>query len=108
MLELGVTVRMLSALRRLARRLEAITTIAKQPRDGLIADVEPVLSEHLGGQHACALAGPSQWRLGIAARDRIDELLQRRHKLGMDDFERDPTATLASGLDAAPGWAGPP
>ena len=78
MLELRVAIGMLLALDGLVRRLQAVAVLVQQLRDGLVADADPVRVEQLRGQHVRALARPPQRRLRVAARHRIDELLQRR------------------------------
>ncbi len=82
----------------LVRRLQAVAVLAQQLGHGLVADPDAVLREQLRGQRVRALARPPQRRLRVAARDRIDELLQRRPHLGMRDLVRS-FAGAASNLD---------
>ena len=75
MLELGIAIRVVVPLFGLAVGLEAISQIAQQPADGLMAQVMPQVSQGVG-QISRALAGPEQRGHGIAAGGRIDEPLE--------------------------------
>ena len=74
-LELGIAIRVVVPLFGLAVGLEAISQIAQQPADGLMAQVMPQVSQGVG-QISRALAGPEQRGHGIAAGGRIDEPLE--------------------------------
>src|SRR6266568_6316523 len=87
-LELRVAIRVLGAFDGLVRRLQAVAVVAKEPGDRPVADLDVVLREQFLGQHHRALARPAQRRLGVAACDRVDELLERGPHLGVQDFER--------------------
>ena len=57
-LELGISVWMLSTFDGLARRLKAVPVGAQQLGYGLVAEVDAMALEQLIRQHACALARP--------------------------------------------------
>jgi len=57
--------------------------ILQQLGDGLVADANAVQLEQRGRQRRGALTRPAQRRLRVAARDRLDELLQPRPRFGM-------------------------
>jgi hypothetical protein len=89
---------MLLALHGLARRLETVAALAQQPRDGLVADADPVFREHLGGQRVRALVRPAQRRLWIPARRWGDELLECRNEFWMHGFVASSATALAPNL----------
>src|SRR5215472_2654083 len=70
-LELGISVRVVTALPRLAIGLAAVVQLPQQLADHALADLEA-----LGGQRldevALAAADPAQWRSGIAANRPLD------------------------------------
>jgi len=87
-LELRVAIRVLGAFNGLVRRLQAVAVVPKELGDGPVADPDTVLREQFGGQHHRALARPAKRRFGVAACDRIDELLERGPHFGVPSLER--------------------
>jgi hypothetical protein len=74
-LKLGVAIRMLSSLQRLAVRLQAVTKVVKHPTHQLMT--YPVArAPQFFGQLPQALAGPAQWRFRIAPRKRLHQQLK--------------------------------
>jgi hypothetical protein len=70
--------------------------VTKQLGHGLVTDPDAVLLEQLGGEQVRALARPTQRRLRVAPRDRIDEFLERRPHLGVRDLVGARAATAPS------------
>ena len=92
MLELGVAIWMTAPFFRLAVALQTIPRCFQQSPNRARADGVP-LSCQLVRQLCCALACPTQRRLRIASRHRIDQFLQTRCQLGINRREPFATAT---------------
>jgi hypothetical protein len=97
-LELRVSIWVLFAFHGLARCLETVAALAQQSRDGLVADTDPVVREHLGRQRVGALVRPAQRRFWIATRCRSDECFKGRNQIWMYDFVTTTTAAFAPNL----------
>jgi hypothetical protein len=89
---------MLLPLHRLVRRLRAVAELLEQPGDRLVRGTEAERVPHLGRQRMRALVRPPQRRLRVAPRRRIDEPLQRRKQLRVDDLVRAAPTALATDL----------
>ena len=80
-LELRVTIGMLSAFDRLLRRLKAVPDLVQQLAYGLVAHPDAVRPEQLPREGDSTLRTPLQRGLGIASGRGIDEPLQRGQEL---------------------------
>ncbi len=81
-LELRIAIGMRFALQSLLVALQAVTHFLEQSTDFLRADRVP-RSRQLLGQFARALGRPAQRRLGVPARHRLHQALQRLFQLGI-------------------------
>src|SRR5262249_26556722 len=75
-LELGIAVRMLAALTRLAITLQAVAKFRQQLSNLLLADRE-TLPPQFGSQTSTAFARPAQRRLGVTSARRFHQTIQR-------------------------------
>jgi hypothetical protein len=85
--KLRVAIRMVAALLGLSVALKAVPHGAQELRNLLMAERVP-LCRQLGGQRPSALARPAQWGLGIAARQRLHQVLKSIWKTGVRFLER--------------------
>src|SRR5262249_8948849 len=74
-LKLGIAIRVLGAFQALLVALQAIPQLFEQARNGVLFDVVPTLLQG-EGQIAEAARGPQQTAFGVAARRRLDQLLE--------------------------------
>jgi hypothetical protein len=74
-LELGIAIRVLGAFQALLVALQAIPQLFEQARHGVLLDVVPSLLQG-EGQIAEAAGGPQQTAFWVAARRRLDQLLE--------------------------------
>ena len=104
-LELGVAVGMAAAFPGLAVGLEAVTELAQQSADRPGTDCV-TLAAQLNGQLGGTLAGPAQWRLGVATGRRLDQRLQAAHQARIVMRQRLPSPAGAADTSGHAGWIG--
>ena len=86
MAELSVTIGMITALFRLAIALQTVALLAQQLGDLHVTD-RMLASGQPCGQRSCTFANPAQGGLGIAARFRFNQIVQRAEQAGiMGDY----------------------
>ncbi len=100
--ELGIAIRVVRSFARLAVGLQAIAQRLQQLGHFLMAHAMALRVE-FAGQAPHALAGPAQRRLGVPARDRLDQPLQVGAQRRILGFQR--LAPTAGPTD--PAWLGP-
>jgi len=77
-LKLGIAIRVVRSLQRLAVGLQTVSQIVEHPAHQLVTGLMPHLPQFLR-QLPQALTGPTQWRFRIAASNRLHQPFQIPH-----------------------------
>lgn len=93
--KLGVSIRMIFPFSRFAIGLQAVSGRAQQFTHFTAPDTES-LPAQFAGQVPQTFAGPTQWRLRVAARGGLDQRFKRRRQSWLLEFSAPPSGALFS------------